>query len=120
MVLKLSDIYCCVKQFSCQPRLNRWRAPETFLTGDFSTKSDVYSFGLVLYEIVVQKEPFYHINEDNEITAQVHIEGLEIPNSMHTCFKKIIEGCCKSDPNNRDTMKQVVELLEQFSLLTIL
>jgi Leucine-rich repeat (LRR) protein len=96
--------------------------PEYFLTHKLTDKSDVYSFGVVLLELVTGMQP---ISKGKNLVREVmhaHEAGtmhMLVDPHMGSCpmealhpFIKLAISCCKSSPDERPSMAEVVRDLE--------
>lgn len=88
-------------------------APELFDPNIKSTeKVDVYSFGVVMHFIVTQGQmPQFRIHES--------YEKLELPETINALSQSIIKRCWSTDPNNRPSFDEIINLIVQnnFSLI---
>lgn len=41
-------------------------APETLQTNEYSPKIDIWALGIILYELLTNKHPFFHSDDQNE------------------------------------------------------
>lgn len=92
----------------------KYLAPEVFKNLEYSKKSDVFSFSLILYELITN-ETFYKEIENNIESIQKVLENEtrpEINESIHECYKKLIEACWSHDPNDRPSFEDIVSLLK--------
>ncbi|KAL7720020.1 Serine-threonine protein kinase [Entamoeba marina] len=93
-------------------------APEKY-NEMFSEASDVYSFGILAWEVFYGKEPFEDYKTLYDIKCGV-LKGLR-PNfddNIPTELKKLIENCWQSDPNNRISMIDIVQCLDNIICLS--
>ncbi|XP_047335179.1 putative serine/threonine-protein kinase [Impatiens glandulifera] len=103
-------------------------APEYALLGQLTKKADVYSFGVVLLEIISGKsssknafgddllvlvEWAWKLREEGRILEIVDSDLKEYPKEEVTRFVKVALFCTQAAPNQRPSMKQVVEMLSR-------
>ncbi|CAB4391602.1 unnamed protein product [Rhizophagus irregularis] len=78
-------------------------------------KSDVYSVGIILWELSSGKQPFYIEGEQYDINLAVKIsQGLRekiIPDTPED-YVNIYSECWNNEPDDRPTIKQIVEKLK--------
>ncbi|KHN86612.1 Tyrosine-protein kinase Fps85D [Toxocara canis] len=82
----------------------KWLAPETLLTGEFSTKTDVWSFGVLLWEIFsrCRSEPFPNLTKEE--AKYVILSGkqpMSAPNEMPPLYEGIMDRCFAQHPSGR-------------------
>ncbi|CAO2204984.1 unnamed protein product [Urochloa humidicola] len=107
-------------------------APEYFDTGRATTKGDVYSYGVLLLELLTGKRPTHEsfLERGTSLVTWVreaiehkrHAHALDpalllhplLPAHHHqlTLLFSLADKCLDSDPANRPTMAQVVNMLE--------
>ncbi|GAA0147112.1 hypothetical protein LIER_06895 [Lithospermum erythrorhizon] len=107
-----------------------YAAPEYVETGHLSSKSDVYSFGVVLYELLSGRRA---IERNRPVMEQKLLDWVKqfpadgrnfsmiidprilnqyAPTAARR-MAKLADSCLSKNPNNRPTMNQVVEILQQ-------
>jgi hypothetical protein len=99
-------------------------SPELILPQRFGFKdshptksSDCYALGMVIYETISGKLPFHNLTH---ITAVMYILSGEHPPQGVRFMKSLwemLEQCWRSQPNNRPSIKDVLECLESVSNL---
>jgi len=129
--IKITD-FGLSKSYSCMSRLGvtaegngtfLYMAPEQILKTDtkkkgekINSKADVYSFGCVLYEICVNNNPWYWLNDIVEIireikNSDIHINYVHDDDIIPREFGGIIDNCRLKDPKSRASSKDIcVEL----------
>jgi len=84
---------------------------------------DVYAFGSVMYEILCGRLPYrggrYIYRDVREIIEHGHIALPKAP-QINDQMWSVIQKCWARDPNERPSMAQVVDELEQFILRDII
>ncbi|WCJ34027.1 Concanavalin A-like lectin protein kinase family protein [Euphorbia peplus] len=122
--MKLSDqTHHSTKEIAGTPG---YMAPESILTGRFTTETDVYAFGVLILEVACGRKP----NEADEYNYGIvnwvwdfhkkgsivnaadkrlcgDYDGLEME-----CFLVLGLGCCHPNPNERPSMKMVLQVLK--------
>lgn len=96
----------------------RWRAPECYIEdgAGWSFAADVYSLGMCIFEAVTG-EPPWGTNDDEEILEHLYNgDFLEKPSQMTDEQWDLVERMCKSNPNDRIPLAEVVERLKQFAV----
>ncbi len=93
-------------------------APELFTKKpEFTFKADIYSVGMIFWEIVTGKIP-WETTEPGVIMAFVMTgQREELPPPSDTpqlkSIAKLIEFCWKQNPEERPTINNVIETIEQ-------
>uniref|UniRef100_A0A0B7AYY0 Protein kinase domain-containing protein n=1 Tax=Arion vulgaris TaxID=1028688 RepID=A0A0B7AYY0_9EUPU len=119
-----NDDCCCQRQFSAFPAKIRWTAPELLThpctkegqSSIITTACDVYSFALVMWEMVVCKDPFDEISRDAEVIEIVKNGGrpdIPLSDEMMPQFKDLMKSCWDQRPGNRPPFKQVAVRLKE-------
>jgi len=92
----------------------RWMSPEAIQHREYSSASDVFSFGVFLWELDTRKLPW-------EGTALVSVavaisSGQRLPLDVISdpVFKKLIQGCWKTNPKKRLTMNKICDELTNY------
>jgi predicted Ser/Thr protein kinase len=92
----------------------RWMAPESIGQHKYSKQSDVWTFGIVVWEIVMQREPHTEVDpvdvgrliRDNFLTPK-------IPDDCPLLLRQLMEMCWQKDSEQRPNMDQVCQLLNR-------
>ncbi|EQC31905.1 TKL protein kinase [Saprolegnia diclina VS20] len=96
-----------------------WTAPEV-LAGDAppSSASDIYAFGILLTEFDTFAEPFADYDFDDEVALAVAVvDGDLRPTLRDDCqvwYRNLVGLCLDTDPLNRPTAADLVELFQHF------
>jgi serine/threonine protein kinase len=92
---------------------SRYLAPECY-DGPCRCASDVFAFGLILFEILAGRPVFPSLNRW-QIAFTVAVEGArpEIPESVLTPARALIEDCWAADPDDRPTFEEIVDWLAE-------
>jgi serine/threonine protein kinase len=91
-----------------------WMSPEMMDGKVYSEKADVYSLTMVLWEILTASIPF-----SEQKRAQLHNTVVvqesrpPIPDSCMPAYRELLEAGWATDPAERPTAAQIVEILEQ-------
>ncbi|WCJ34025.1 Concanavalin A-like lectin protein kinase family protein [Euphorbia peplus] len=106
-----------------------YMAPESILTGRFTVETDVYAFGVLILEVACGRRPRSRNNE-NEYNCNIvdsvwefHGKGNiisavdpkldgEFQASDMECVLVLGLACCHPNPNNRPSMKSVLQVLK--------
>ncbi|KAL7741165.1 hypothetical protein ACLKA6_018190 [Drosophila palustris] len=91
---------------------NGYMAPEVcrYALDKYTEKCDVYSFGILCWEILSQKEPFYHVKPQESLDMMPPINDVKIDQKTEY-LKKLIQRCWNENPQERPTMNELVEHL---------
>ncbi|GAA0141337.1 hypothetical protein LIER_02502 [Lithospermum erythrorhizon] len=107
-----------------------YAAPEYVETGHLSTKSDVYSFGVVLYELITGRrtiernlpamerklldwvKQFPPDGRNFSVIIDPRIRNQYSPTAARR-IASLADSCLSKNANNRPTMNQVVEILQE-------
>jgi hypothetical protein len=90
----------------------RWVAPEILKEEKHSFCSDIYSFGMIMWEIATKcTVPFRNV-DDNLVGFHISSGRKEIiPDDVPKDVCYIIEQCWKNEPNERITLKKILEII---------
>jgi len=89
--------------------------PEVLRTTTFTSKSDVYAFGVLLWEIFSNGSAPYANMSTADVQRHVINGGkLTMPEGTPDYIKKIADYCWVRNPDNRWSMKQVVEKMNLY------
>lgn len=93
----------------------RWMAPEVIRHDSYSSNADVYSFGIVLWQLITREIPFATLTPVQ--TAYAVAEGYrpEIPSSMPSSLKSIIECCWDHDSKKRPSFTYIAMALAEYA-----
>jgi len=91
-----------------------WMAPEVLLGKEVDDKSDVYSFGIVMWEIIMGKEPFPHHDNFEKFHEAItkNNERPPIPQDLHDSLKSTMEACWNVDKAKRPTFVELLPILD--------
>lgn len=94
-----------------------WLAPEVIREEKYDSKVDCYSFGIVMIELETRKEPYYDVSAQiatMDVLVQVAQKNLRpaIPASCLPQRRALIERCLHEDPNERPTMDEILNCLQ--------
>ncbi|KAH9163753.1 hypothetical protein LEN26_000352 [Aphanomyces euteiches] len=95
----------------------KWMAPESLeLPHVFSTASDTYMFGVLLFEIMMGKEPFLSLppHEAAALVLEGHRLTLKEWNECPPTHQELLDQCFKLDPHDRPTMAHVAATLDDW------
>eukprot|EP00249_Psilotum_nudum_P017527 c26373_g1_i2 orf=903-2117(+) len=92
----------------------RWMAPEMIQHRSYNHKVDVYSFGIVLWELITGNLPFQNMTAVQAAFAVVN-RGVRptIPADCPPALSYIMTRCWATNPDERPSFSEVVNLLEQ-------
>uniref|UniRef100_A0A6B2L5E0 Protein kinase domain-containing protein n=1 Tax=Arcella intermedia TaxID=1963864 RepID=A0A6B2L5E0_9EUKA len=89
-------------------------APEVYIGEEYSFQADVYSFGMVLYHILVGKQP----NDDIDPLKFAHMVAHDkhrppISANVSPFFKQIISQCWHENPEERPSFSSLLDSISQ-------
>ena len=97
-----------------------YMAPEMFdeSFGGYNQKIDVYAYAMFLYELATGAKPFKLKGEGQAVIfrLQQYITGGQrpiIPSYVNDTWREIMEKCWDPNPEQRPTMKEVVEMITE-------
>jgi serine/threonine protein kinase len=119
-VLLSSDLTCAICDFGFASMRNQnsgisglkgtagWMAPEMFKGGSIKkgAKCDVYSFGMILYELLTHQVPYYHIDNQFQVTNEV-LQGIRP--TLDQSPKDVIT-IDRYEGNDKDIVKALLRL----------
>lgn len=90
-------------------------APEILDNLPFNNKVDVYSYGVLLYELFVNKEPDFGMDDQEAIRSSITIgHRPPIPADLvPPSYQKLISECWDNKSSNRPSFKSIVRRLAQ-------
>lgn len=92
-----------------------WMAPEFIVEKIFNDKSDIYSLGILFWEIFMRDTiPYKGMNELTFLLGDLEILKKRpiIPDNFDKDLRRLIEECWRMDYNQRPTISEVVEKVE--------
>ncbi|CAH1133811.1 unnamed protein product [Ceutorhynchus assimilis] len=90
----------------------RWMAPESLISGVFSSASDVWSYGVVLYEIVTFGCTPWYGKANMEVVEMVKDGAcLEVPKGVKPQLEGLMKSTWQRDPKSRPTASSIVEYI---------
>ncbi|XP_064541826.1 mitogen-activated protein kinase kinase kinase 7-like [Drosophila montana] len=96
-----------------------YMAPEVVHAKVYTEKSDVFSFGIVLWEVLAQKKPFYHLENREHFAILFQIgsgkhpileDVKNYPDVQN--LRYVIRSCWKMEPKKRPTMEHLAICLD--------
>lgn len=95
----------------------RWLAPEIIVKNQpHSFETDIYSLGMIFWEIAAKcTKPFSDTEDCFIINKHFWNEKETIPNKTPAILKEIIEGCWKEKPEERVTLEEIGQKINQSS-----
>ena len=99
----------------------RYTAPEALKgssTIPYSQPIDVYSFGILLWQLLSGKNPFYELENDNNMAEQI-IKGYrpsidDLPTDISEEIIQMIESCWNSKPKRRIGFENIISILSPY------
>jgi sterile alpha motif and leucine zipper-containing kinase AZK len=85
-----------------------WMAPEVLRGDDYSLKCDSYSFGVIIWELIVRKQPFRELNHF-QLLNHVGLQGktLQMPDDAAPLWRAVASACWESQPQLRPSFAQL-------------
>jgi len=102
-----------VKQTSTLEGPVKWEAPEALMKKKYNTKSDVFSFGVVIYEIMVEQEPWRGVSLVEASVKVVNGERMEIPSDWPEFLEKLTRKCWHQNPDLRPDFGAIIDTLNK-------
>merc|ERR1712137_738956 len=92
-----------------------WMAPEVQLEEPYTNSADVYSFGIVLLEIITSEKvkTAFPRGPQNFFSLDVESAKELIPSDTPEGFADLAFDCCKDDPDERPTFRDILKRLGQ-------
>lgn len=86
--------------------------PEIWKGEEYTKSSDVYSFAIVAYQILCFKRPFQNLTLIELISKIINGDRPEFESMIPECYKNLICKCWSSDPKDRPSFNEIVDLLK--------
>ena len=85
-----------------------WMAPEVLRGDDYSLKCDSYSFGVIIWELIVRKQPFRELNHFQLLNhVGLHGKTLQMPADAAPIWRAVAVACWQSQPQLRPSFAQL-------------
>ena len=84
-----------------------YHSPEMLLKKGYDTRVDIWAVGVLIFELMVGRPPFRqdsHSIEDNIVNLRI-----DWPPTMNLLAKNLITKILKKDPDQRPTLKEILE-----------
>lgn len=93
-------------------------APEIYMNVPYDSKVDVYAFGMLLYHLLVGKEPFGEFKRNLFMLWHKILSGARplIPETVPNCFQELIKRCWAGKPEQRPTFDEIIELIDSIQI----
>ncbi|XP_078596676.1 uncharacterized protein LOC144873294 [Branchiostoma floridae x Branchiostoma japonicum] len=92
----------------------KWMAPETLLSGRYTSKSDVWSFGVLLWEITtLGSSPYPGIPTDKIVTLVLRGYRMGKPPNCPQDIFDMMKKCWRHTPAERPTFRDLRDTLEK-------
>eukprot|EP00890_Picochlorum_soloecismus_P003459 jgi/Picsp_1/4113/NSC_01623-R1_kinase-like protein len=102
-----------------------YTAPELVLDGTVTTASDVYSFGTVLWEMCTGRfawdgylsaQIVHALTEKRGLRFPPHADVPQLPRPIWDSVAALGDSCLAMDPNDRPSMRQILDTLDDIPL----
>jgi len=98
----------------------RWMAPESLTDGIFSAASDVWSYGVLLYEIMsFGSFPYQGLSNRQVLNFVKSGNRITLPKGCPLKVQELIRSCWTLNAQQRITVEEIVDILDQNPLLII-
>eukprot|EP01017_Pseudomicrothorax_dubius_P002400 TRINITY_DN10054_c0_g6_i1.p1 TRINITY_DN10054_c0_g6~~TRINITY_DN10054_c0_g6_i1.p1 ORF type:complete len:217 (+),score=58.28 TRINITY_DN10054_c0_g6_i1:545-1195(+) len=92
-----------------------YMAPELFLKKGYDEKIDVFSYGTLLWEILEREIPHDGLEVRDIMHKVCNEERLEFNSNPPKKLQNLVHSCRLVDPRKRPTMKEVLDVLSEFT-----
>jgi serine/threonine protein kinase len=86
-----------------------WKTDDMVTEGLYTTAVDVYAYAILLFELVTLARPWKDRKEFAIRQAVLAGERPEIPATVAPIYKKMIEACWVTNPEDRPTFRELIE-----------
>lgn len=105
-----------------------YMAPEVYKSQLYNEKVDVFSFGIIMYEVINGNHPFIKFTKTPGNPKDVRLYAEQVSNGYRPGFPKywpvdmkiLIAECLHNSPDDRPTMRAVLQRLEAMYELGIM
>jgi len=94
---------------------NEWMAPEVQMEEPYTSSADVFSFGMVLLELISLKQlaTAFPLTPQNFFCLNVEAAKEHIPEDTPEGLAQLAFDCCRDEPDDRPTFRDVLKQLAQ-------
>jgi serine/threonine protein kinase len=90
-------------------------SPEILGHQDYTEKADVYSFAIMLWALVVGKEPYSDFKNSWDIARFVTAgKRLDVPKNAGALMIHLITACWAHNPDERPSFDEIVQELQSY------
>jgi len=88
----------------------KWMSPESLLDRIYSIKTDVWSFGVLMYEIIMQNDPYKDLNPV-QAASKVIARQVQLVLPVENPFCELSSRCMNWNPEERPDFEQICKIL---------
>ncbi len=92
-----------------------WCAPEILASEEMTLKADIYSFGMILWELCMDKRPFFRLSSAELIKHIAAGQREELSDEIPVEVKSLIMACWSAKPEERPDASSLITQLEQYN-----
>lgn len=106
---------CFRKIYDVFDYISPFHAPETIEKDEYTQKSEVYSYAMIMYRIIVGKDPYVGLTDIEIVRKVFNKERPYIPNDVPSFLSDLIEQCWSEDPKSRPNFENILESIQRYA-----